>query len=273
MTIDAPLGWHVILRLVDGRVIAPKVEHRRRVTRIVHRHALGRMLLAYRLVGDHLHVLLACSREEAGRFAHAVEVALRRALRIPVAFEAARIRAVPDQRHLENAFRYILRQERRHGLDIDPTMDASSLADLWGLRALGDSMRELHRDLLPRVRIGHDEVGFTRADLVAAPMALDRLADAAAAALALTKIRGKGAERRAARAAAVKVGIAAGMTVAAIAAALGMHASGVRRLRDEVVAPELVRAVELQLRIRGLLAVARATPPVAANGGSLEGAA
>ena len=273
MTIDAPLGWHVILRLVDGRVIAPRIDHRRRLTRIVHRHGRGRLLLAYRLVGDHLHVLLACSREEAGKFAHAVEVALRKALRIPVAFEAARIRAVPDQRHLENAFRYILRQERRHGLDIDPTMDASSLADLWGLRALGDSMRELHRDLLPRVRIGREEVGFTRGELVAAPMALEHLADAAAAALGLTRIRGKGAERGAARAAAVKVGLAAGMTPATIAAALGQHASGVRRLRDAEVAPELVRAVELQLRIRGLLASARATARAAADGGAVEGAA
>lgn len=272
MTIDAPLGWHVILRLVDGRVIAPGVEHRRRLTRVLHRHGRGRRLLAFRLAGDHLHILIACSREEAGRFTHAVEVALRKVLRIPVSFEAARIRAVTDQRHLENGFRYILRQERRHELDIDATMDASSLADLWGMRALGDSMRALHRDLLPRVRVGRDEVGFTRADLVAAPMALEHLADAAAAALALPKIRGKGAQRRAAREAAVKVGLAAGMTLGAIAAALDMHASGVRRLRDADVPPELVRAVELQLRLRGLLASARAAPCAAAED-AVDGAA
>ena len=273
MTNDAPLAWHVILRLVDGRIIAPRADHRRLLTRLVHRHGRGRMLLAFRLVGDHLHVLLACSREEAGKFAHAVEVALRLALRIPVAFEAARIRAVRDQRHLENAFRYILRQERRHDVDIDPTMDASSLADLWGLRALGDTMAALHRELLPRVRVGRDEVGFTRVDLGAAAMAIEHLADAAAAALALATVRGKGEDRRAARAAAVHVGLAAGWNVAAIARALGMHPSGVRRLRTVDAPADLLRAVELQLRLRGLLASAGRDRGDAAGNDLVEGAA
>jgi hypothetical protein len=255
MTTESPLGWQVILRLTDGRVIAPRVAQRRLVTRMVHRHGRDRALLAFCVVGDHVHVLLLCSRVEAGRFAHAIETSLRHVLELPVSFEAARIRPIDGQRHLESVYRYVARQAIHHRFGGDPLLDGNSVADVWGLRALGDELAVLASERLPTVRIGAAEVGLSLEELLRATPRLDELADAAAAAMSIASPLATTRAAAIARRCAVHAALAHGATVAAVAELLGTTPARVQRLRNQPATPRAVRAVELQLRLRGLLAL------------------
>jgi hypothetical protein len=74
------------------------------------------------------------------------------------------------------------------------------------------------------------------------------LAQAAAAALALPDLQGQ--HRDALRARRAAVACAASLSTNEIAELLGMHPRAVQRLRVQAAEPELVTAVDLQLRLR-----------------------
>jgi hypothetical protein len=118
------------------------------------RRTLGRTagLLVFRLPDSHLHVVLLCSRERAGRFAHDVEVALRRRLCLPVRFAPAHLVEIKDQAHLENVVDYVLRNQEHHGAAADPLHDASNLPELLGLRVGGGWLIGAVREAVPRLR-------------------------------------------------------------------------------------------------------------------------
>lgn len=97
-----PIGWHVTLRLEDGRNLVPGIAERRLLARAVLGAGRERGLFAFAAPDTHVHLALAAGRHEAGRLAHAVACALRHRLRVPVSFEPARFRPVAEQAHLDN---------------------------------------------------------------------------------------------------------------------------------------------------------------------------
>jgi len=262
------LAHHIMLRLVDSRVIAPDEKAGRALACSVLRVGRSYRLIVFRSSDTHLHLTAACCRVAAGQLARRLEISLRRRLALPVPFERARVKVVGDQRHLGNVFDYSMRQEQRHGIAVDPLFTASNLPDLLGMRLVGGYTRTNLRRYLPRVSRGQLLGYLDRPDLDAAPLAVDDLADAAAAAFGLPDLCGKRPDVARARRAAARV--AAGLaTASAIGELLGVDRRTVFRLRSQAIEPAAVEAVRLQLRLRSAsrsVGVDHGLPPSSAWG-------
>ena len=94
----SPLGWQVILRLTDDRILTPSVASRRAFSTSVLRIGAPFELLFFCAAGTHAHFAVICSRHDAGRFARNLMVSLRRVLSYPVPFERVRRTPIRDQR-------------------------------------------------------------------------------------------------------------------------------------------------------------------------------
>lgn len=267
-----PLGHHLTMRLAGDVLVADTPARRRLLARVVLEHGLDHGLLAFRAADTHLHVEVLADRIAAGRLARTLGGALQRRLEHEVAFEPTRYRAIEHQRHLGNTFYYLLRQEERHGTDCDPLHDASCLPDLLGARILlrrgarrrsavrvGDEAEVLGFTLAAQVRRRLPRV--TRAMLLevlggepvlAAAPALEELADAAAAAFGLGDLEDDDHACHLARLAGVHAARAQ-LDTRSIARALGTSARHVRRLAATPCVPALIRAVDLQMRMRSFL--------------------
>ena len=250
------LGHHIVMRATADRVLAPTVVTRRALARSVLRVAADFRLLAMRAADTHLHLLVVGTREAAREFARRLAISLRRAL--DVAFAPARMTAVVDQRHLVNAFHYVLRQHARHDIASDPLFDASNLPDLLGMGVIRFATARCVSSLLPRVRRSDlsDLLGVPSLD-EPRPAALGDLADAAAGAVGLAHLADRTSAAVAARRAAVHVLAAspdaALSTVTVVAAARGVGRHCVRKMLDAPVDRTLVVAVTLQLRLSASL--------------------
>jgi hypothetical protein len=259
------LGHHVMLRLEDDRVIARTPAERRAAARIVYEQGESRGLIAFAFADSHLHVLLACDRVEAGRFARYVAVALRSTMRIPVRFARSRIKKIADQHHLASTYRYILRQEARHGTDADPFRDGSHVPDCVGARVLlarsrrdpdqrtilGQETMAAAARLLPRIRTPELVAQLGGEELLSAAPAYESLADAAAAAFGLGTLDDPDGIATIARRAAIHAAVGT-LGPARVAILLGVSTRTVRRQARRSIPPAFVRAVGLQLRFRGL---------------------
>ena len=144
-------AWHITMRLLDDTVIAPSAAARRTVSRCFLRKGEQAGLLAFATADTHLHAIVVCSRNQAGEFARIVEITLQANLPLSSGFAPAYFKAITDQRHLQNAFWYVLRQQEHHGIACDPTHDGSSLADLLRLRMGGGFLRRNVGEHLPRL--------------------------------------------------------------------------------------------------------------------------
>ena len=243
------IAHHLMLRLADGRVIARDAAARRGLARATLRIAHPLPLLAFRAADTHLHLLVACKRAAAGELARRVEIGLRQRLGLEVPFAPAHIEPVAGQRHLRNAFFYVLRQEERHRLGGDPLHDASNLPDLLGLRVTGTWTAAHVRARLPRVTRGR-LAALLGARAPDAPIEDWRtLADAAAAAVAMPALEGSTAVVTQARRAAARVA-AKHLRATELAAQLGVSARTARRLRTQPPDPRLASAVAGQLGLR-----------------------
>jgi hypothetical protein len=247
----AALAFHLTLRLEDDRAIARDSHERRVVARVLLQRAAAVRLLGFFVADTHVHVLVACDRRRAGSFAQAVEAALHARLGLAVRFEAARVRRVNDQGHLTSSFRYVLRQHLRHGLPPHIVVDASSAADVCGLRAVDRDMPGRLLGFLPRLDLDPATTGIDRAAIDASPPLLADLADAAAAVLALPDLEGADPERVALRHAAVHAARRLGIRPADLEHALSLHPRSILRLRSTAADPRLVAGIERQLRLRG----------------------
>lgn len=254
MTICAPIAWHVTLRLDrdHDRVIATTMAEIRDAARLfLH---LGRRvdLLAFGIADTHMHALLACDRAAAGRFVHGLEVGLRRRLKLPVPFAAARFTPVEQQRHLRNTVGYVFAQDDHHDLGRDPFREGTNLCDLLGARTAGRWTVDRFKELLPRVG-QHDLLrhlpGAASLASPAPPEALDLLPEVVAALGLAPDLRGKRPEVVAARAAAVHFGLQH-LAPGQLASLLDIGTTSLHRLRGTPVDSALVTAVELQLRMR-----------------------
>ena len=131
------LGYHIRIRLNDDRVIASTPAAQRTLARVVLCQARWCCLLVFALADTHLHLLVACSRKEAGKLARRIEIQLSHQLDLSVGFTPAYIVPIRDGRHFYNTFYYILNQNRHHQLESDPLREATNLWDLLGLRVVG----------------------------------------------------------------------------------------------------------------------------------------
>ncbi len=145
-----PIGHHVSLRLVDGRVIAPSVSARRALSASVLRVAGPVGLLAFRGSDTHLHLLLLYGLVGVVEVIRRVRIGLAQVLELGAPFGSPRIEVVRRQEHLENAFRYVLRQDKHHGFSSDPVHEASCAPDLLGLRLVDGHLRPRLAEHLPR---------------------------------------------------------------------------------------------------------------------------
>ena len=239
----APIAYHLTARLTDNRVIAATPAERRELARVVYEQGEARGLVAFGAADDHLHAIAACDRMTAGDLARFLLISLRWRLQLAAEFEPCRLRPIHDQRHLDNGVRYVFRQEERHGIASDPFHDASSLADLAGLRVLGPETRARVKKLLPRLDVG--TLGLVvPAGSVAVSQHL--LADATLSAAGLVHFEHNAASK-VARCAAVHALAAPSPIVAAL---LGVTDRTVRRLREARPDQELLRAIKRQLAIR-----------------------
>lgn len=241
----APLGWHVTMRLEDDGWLARTPGDMRRTAGLIHLHLAGR-LLCFRVVDTHVHVLASGERASLGRRVQNLESALRQALGT-VAFEPARFRPVATQRHLHAAMPYVLRQTARHGASLDPEHDGSILPDLLGLRVLPTEVVPHVTMFFPRLEAATLRAWGELEELAGFAPDSRFLADAAAAALALPDLRSNTPATCLARRAAVH---ALPLTSGETARLLDIDVCSVSRLRNRPVPPALVRAVELQVRLR-----------------------
>jgi hypothetical protein len=240
----APIGYHITLRLADGRQLVRDASERRIFARTMHEQGEGRGLFAFQGADTHAHALTVGSRAQAGDLARYVEGSLRWQLRLEAPFEQARIRPLEDRRHLDNAVPYLFNQERHHGLELDPLYEASSLPDMLGLRVLGAATTALFRKTMPRITRAAllQYLGPEPAQLVDPR----HLLDATLAASGLVRL-GQDARSGAVRCAAIH---ALGGPTLQLAQLLGVDSSTVRRWR--LIEPDaaLVEAIKLQLRYR-----------------------
>jgi hypothetical protein len=254
-----PIGFHVTIRLEDDRPIATTPAALRVVARVVLEQGEERGLLAFGAADDHLHAALATDRASAGAFARYVETALVWQLGLAARFARARIRPLQDQKHAYNTFHYVHRQDSRHELDLDRAREGTSLPDLLGLRVLKTSLIARVRTHLPRIRREDLIAQFPSAAFdVITTIDLDVLADAAAAALALTALRGRSADVLRARRAAVHAA-GPGVPSRRLGECLGIGVRAVQSLRTQRREPAVIRAVEKQALLRGVM---RPAPPL-----------
>ncbi len=256
----APIGFHITMRLTDDRPIATTPAALRVVARVMLEQGRSRGLLAFGAAADHLHAALATERATAGAFARYVETALVWRLALAARFERARIRPLRDQKHATNTVHYAHRQDSRHGFNLDPAREGTSLPDLLGLRVVDTSIIARVRAHLPHIRReelvapfpagAFDAVAARPAlSLPAMPIDLALLPDAAAAALALPDLLGRTRDAHRARRAAVH---AAGphATSDDLARTLGICVRAVQTLRAMPPDLDLIRAIERQAQLR-----------------------
>ena len=244
-------------------MIATTAEQRRLVARIVLHHGLRYNLVAMALADSHLHLEAMCDRIAAGRFAHGIEASLRQRLRLPVGFAQYTPEPIRNHRHLRNAFKYILTQHKRHGLQADLLFEASNAPDLLGLRLLGRYTLENVRRWLPRVRRTDLLQWLSLPELGPADGPLDQLEAATLAALCLDDLHGSSQAVITARRAMVEI-LGSSVSNREAAERLGVGPRTLRWLRTRPADPELVTAIRLQLGYR-----ARLLPP---SHGAIRGA-
>lgn len=232
-----PIAYHVTFRLADDRVIATTPAAFRAAARCFLRHGRKVRLLAYCIVDTHAHALLVCDRDAAGRFAACVTLAMHRVLRLGAPFERSRIRPIVAQDHLYSTFWYVQNQHKHHRVTSDPFHEGSHLPDLCGLRVVDDAIEEAVRGHLPRLALRLPPSG---------PFALQHLADAAAAALALPDLSSRSTPSVLATAAAIQLATPHHDT-REIVRALEVSRTTVKRLRGIAVPRQLLTAVERQV--------------------------
>jgi hypothetical protein len=248
----SPLGYHVILRLGDDRVIAPSRAERRRWARQLAALAEAFPVLAWKLADTHLHVLVLGDPDELVR---RLRIWVTRALRPGVPLEVQRRKPLAGQSHLASAFAYVLRQDDHHGVEVDTYQDASAVLDVLGLRVLTPALPMRVHERLPRLT-RDDLLRHVGVHALDEAVHVEHLAEAAAATFGLDCL-GIGDASTSARRAAVHAAHELGPT--AVAIALGTTPQTVCRLaRGPAPPPRDLRAVRLQMALRATRAEAPA---------------
>lgn len=246
----AELGFHLVFRTHEARVIAVDAAAQRIVAGTAHRLGEAFGVYAFRAAGDHLHVGAFCDRKAAGRFAKALGSSLTQTLGLRSAFAPTYLEPMLDQDHVERVFGYIHRNAEKHEVGNDPTHEASSIQALLGLRMAPNAFLLRIRTKLPGVnrRLLLSILGI---DELEPCVRVELLADAAAGAVGLARLDESDLASMA-RAAAVRLALPT-VTLPGIAEALGLSERSVRRLRSAPPNPQLERMIALRMGHRTAL--------------------
>ncbi len=247
---------HHLTFATAGR-LPPFPDEARRRAAVAHIHRIaGDVLVLYFVADDHLHVVLLCDRDRAGRLARALLLALRTVAH--AALQPADIRPVRDRDHMTTLVPYLLTQLDRHGIDGNQaTWAGSCFPDLVGARVVGAQRLRLH-DALPRfhVRAAYAAIGLPQVPL--RPWPVERVADlgpvrlaraAEAALCAPPESRGNRPRHVKVRACVSQLADAAGFRTADIARSLGVSPRGVRAARTKPVSTADLDAVRTWLAL------------------------
>jgi hypothetical protein len=245
-----PLGFHLVFRATDSRVIAPDTAAQRVLAMTTHRLGEAHGLFAFRAAGDHFHLAAACDRASAGRLAQALGSALTQALELGAGFATTFVKPMVHQAHVEEVFRYVHRNAEKHGAANDPTHEASSLQGLLGLRVVPPGFLPRIRTLLPRANRAL-LLKMLGVEALEPCVRVDLLADAAAGVVGLAALDASLPARRA-RAAAVRLSLPT-VPLPALAAALGLSERSMRRIRAAAPDPALERMIALRMGHRAAL--------------------
>jgi hypothetical protein len=234
--------------------IAPAEGIRRAIVHAILRVA-GRRIALYCIVDDHLHVVLLCPREELGRLARALLLAVRALTTARV--QQAHHSPVEKRSHAEWLLGYALGQTDRHGLDTHPALwSGSCFSELAGARAVKGWEWNI-RELLPRFQVieAYQAVGLPEAIVPATrervrALGAWRLASAAAfAAGAAPALSGNSASVAMTRRAVARMGSVAGISGADLADAMKVELRQVARLASRGEDPRLERATRVRLAL------------------------
>ncbi len=246
------LGQHIRIRLESDRLLHCSDRQRRSLVRAVHKTAKPWCYLSFGCAGTHLHLVVRCTRREAGELARRLEISLQ--LRHGYGGPFLRVHRVElqDQRHLFNAALYDMRQREHHQLASDPYLEATSAPDLLGARILGVRLIPRVTEHLPELRRGH-LLGLYGIDELRPAESwdeLDEVVEAALAAFALGDMRGGSSDTRRARHVVVNL-VGLNSSARELAAVLCCDPRTVERLRLRPAAPlDEQRCVRLQLDLR-----------------------
>jgi len=239
-----PLGHHIVIALVDRRVIATDDAARREYARVVTRIGERHGLIAHGNPDNHSHLVTTCDRVGAGVFAQALEGALRHRLHIEVPFQPAYFKPIHDQSHLRSVIPYVHRQAAHHGVTVDPCGDASSLPDLLGARCIGGRyLGERLAAMAPRIQPAQLLPASLRHCVDTTP-SIEQAAEAAAAVIGCGTLEGSSAQHRLAKRAALEVALPAERQRQA--AALRSSTRSLSRLVRDPVDTGFVVAVRIQ---------------------------
>jgi hypothetical protein len=235
--------WFRLEAKQDGEpgALAPDVRARRILARSV--LANTTRLLAFRAVGPNLRVVMACDHQTARSHGRRLKSSIVQRLATGPLGRTV-VDPLRDQWHLQNTFEFAL----RNGDPRDPYHEASNLPDLLGLRVLSARSATNVRCLLPRIK-RQDLLSFLGLESLEPEVWLDDLEDCAAAAIGRENLRGQSQERVAARNAAVAV-VGRRLTGIELARLLGVSEATIKRDRRRTSAPELKRAIMLQMCLR-----------------------
>jgi hypothetical protein len=192
-------------------------------------------------------------RKTAGAAAARISNGIGRSLHLPVGFSPSTVRRISDQRHLLNVVDYFFRQEQHHGTDADPFHEASSLPDVLGARVGAPWLRARLLNIAPRLDLSELARYLPTPVMLEAvnAEALSLLHDAAAAAIGEPTLVGRKRSITHARAAAIRVARELGLgSFSDISHALAIDRKTTWRLSRRPCEDDILRAVELQLRLR-----------------------
>lgn len=166
-----PIGWQVIVRCRDNRVIAPTVPVRQLYVASVLGRGENHGLYTFGLADTHGHHGIAGSREQAGKFARELLVSLSQTLPGKLDFAPAHLTPIREQAHLGALLDYVLRQDKKHGINLDVLREGTAAFDYLGMRLAGQYLRDRVASILPRLderELGKHLPAFPRAAVVVA---------------------------------------------------------------------------------------------------------
>ena len=243
-----PIGYHITLRLEEDRPVATSPAERRLLARTVLTVARPFKLLAFRWADTHGHFLCIGDRATCAELARRIEIAIQVRFSPGSRFARPRLKPVFNLWHLQEAFFYIERQDKRHSFGNDPHHDASNLPDLLGARVCGIWTANVVREFL--ARIGRDELLDAAGWGALGVGHVDFLVEATLSAACLPDLQGRTAAVVMARRATVA---AFPERTSILSSALDVTPQAIRKMRAAEPNALLVRAIEMQLRIRSRL--------------------
>jgi len=259
--------WHLGFEAEDRLELFGQSEARLRASVRALARVAGPAMLLFCIVDDHVHAVVFCDRERAGRLARSILLTLKGLAAVPLR-PSSFIKRVENRGHLSQLVRYCIEQPAHHKLKVHSALwTGSCFQDLIGARAVGALGVRLETvlprfnrvDLLTYAGLPPRELMPTDDKLVRSAGAR-RLARAAAAALAAEPdLRGHRLEVEQARAAACVLAAAAGMATRETAAALDVALRTVQRLAHSAPDAVVLRSVRMRLALED--AVASLPPP------------